>query len=260
MKYIGFFKADAMANVVNWISVPAFFLYILCMAIAPWVQGGWDWIYVQSVWDRWQTLNTGVLAFGASVIALNISRYHTNKQRERRFVAAKAFLPHALSELIAYYKQCAKLLQEVWDLFENEELRAPITLNTVAPELPRDHQDIFNRCIEQAEPDVADYLAKILMRLQIHNARMKEMYLSLTQGDHTLVLQQNVMSYLYSLAQLQVAANKLFPFARGMKTFDNTNPTWDDYRNAYANLDFWWEDFQDLEGFTKRALERENAV
>lgn len=259
MKYLGFFKTDALVNVVNWGGALAFPIYIFCMGVAPWVQGRWDWIYVQSVWDRWQTLNTGVLAFIASVIALNISRYHAYKQRERQFVAAKAFLPHALSELISYYKQSAKLLQEVWGRIENEEVRPPIAFEAAIPELPKDYQEIFSRCIEQAEPDVGDYLAKILMRLQIHNARMKEMYVSLTQESRMVVTRANVISYMYRLAQLQVAANKLFPFARGMERFNNANPIWEDFHNAYANLDIQPEDFDDLIDFTKRAIERDTA-
>lgn len=260
MKYLGIFKTDTLISAVNWMSALALPVYMVCMVVVPWIQEGCDWAYVQSVWDRWQTLNAGVLAFIASVIALNISRYHANKQRERQFVAAKAFLPHALSELISYFKQSAKLLREVWVHIENEEIRSPITLETIAPELPRDYQEIFSRCIEQADPDVADYLAKILMRLQIHNARMKDLFASLTQESHMLVLRANVISYMYSLAQLQGAVNKLFPFARGMGEFDKAKLVWEDYYNAFANLDIWVEDFDDLEGFTKRAIERDTIL
>lgn len=256
MKSIGFFKADTLVNLVNWIGIPFFFLYVICMAVAPWFQGGRDWAHVQNVWDRWQTLNAGILAFIASVIALNISKYRVNKQRERQFISARAFLPHALSELITYYKQSAKLFLEVWPCLEKRDERPPFPLASVVPELPESYKETFSRCIEQAEPDVGDYLAMILVQLQVHHARMKDLYASLTQPSHLVVVRANVMSYMYRLAQLQVLVEKIFPFARGTEKFENSSPVWDDYRNAYGNLDISPEDFDDLVGFTKRAIER----
>lgn len=225
------------------------------MVIFPWVKVWGDWEHVQKVWDRWQTLNAGILAFIASVIALNISKYHENKQRERRFIAARAFLPHALSELFAYYKQSAKLFVEAWKKINSKAL-TPFTLETALPELPQSYKETFSRCIEQAQPEVGDYMAAILVALQLHNSRMESLYEELTQPSSMVVSTNNVKSYLYSLAKVHVLSARLFPFARGEMEFDNTDPAWSEYQNTYQNLDVWLDEIDDLAGFTQRAVQR----
>jgi hypothetical protein len=50
--------------------------------------------------------------------------------------------------------------------------------------------------------------------------------------------------------------NKIFGFARGSESFDGSDLVWEDYRNAYGNLDIWPEEVNDLQGFTLRAIER----
>ena len=47
-----------------------------------------------------------------------------------------------------------------------------------------------------------------------------------------------------------------FGFARGMESFNGSNIVWEDYRNAYSNLDIDAEDVDDLVGFTQRAISR----
>ncbi|MEW8626991.1 MAG: hypothetical protein AB2551_14655 [Candidatus Thiodiazotropha sp.] len=91
-------------SVINWIGVPFAFLYFISMFIIPLVDNALNWGGIQNVWDRWQSLNVGMLAFISSITAFNISRFNANKQRERDFLAAKAFLPDALSELIDYFE------------------------------------------------------------------------------------------------------------------------------------------------------------
>lgn len=59
----------------------------------------WDVKQVQSIWHHWQALNVGMLAFMSSLVTFYISKFNANNQRERNFVAARAFLPEALSEL-----------------------------------------------------------------------------------------------------------------------------------------------------------------
>jgi hypothetical protein len=143
-------------------------LYLFSMFVYPWVHSHGDWTHVQSVWDKWQSLNVGMLAFLSSVIAFNISRFNANKQRERDFLASKAFLPAALSELTAYFKSSASILVNGWESIEGP--RPEIE----APKLPDDYKSIFGQCIRYASPDVGDYLSRILVRLQVHSARLLE--------------------------------------------------------------------------------------
>ncbi|NKI19032.1 hypothetical protein HCU74_16610 [Spongiibacter sp. KMU-166] len=255
MKHIGALKPDRLVDLLNWIGIPLALLYIASMFVYPWFDKGWDWGLVQNVWDRWQSLNVGMLAFVSSIIAFNIARFNANKQRERDFQATKAFLPAALAELLDYLKLSAAALVEGWDANGTQPL------STEAPMLPDEYKEIFQQCIRCAKPDVGDYLSKILVRLQIHNSRIRgyvENYKSSELADPD---RHNILTYLYRLGELQALIGKLFGFARNEEEFNNAPLEWEDFRNAFGNLDIWVEDYRidetmNLEDFTKRAIAR----
>lgn len=259
MKRIGIVKADTLVAVINWVGVPLVLLYAYCMLLAPWFDGQWDWNHVQRIWDRWQTLNTGVLAFISSVIAFNIAKFNSNKQRERRFTAARAFLPHALSELTSYCKLSSRLLSEAWGRLDDPVAGRSRPLEADFPNLSEEYKETFSRCIADAEPDVGDYLAYILMRLQVHHSRLRELNNSFSAGNRSVLVRENIKSYIYRLAELQALVNRLFGYARGLESFGGSYLDWDDYSNAYSNLDIFPEDIDDLEGFTRRAIARSKS-
>jgi hypothetical protein len=255
LKHLGILKTDTLVNVINWVgglSVPA---YVVAMLIVPIVMG--DWAYVQNVWDRWQTLNMGVLAFISSMAAFNIAKYNANKQRERDFVAARALLPDALSELIGYLRASARLLSEAWERVDSGALRPPAPMNSTFPELPGGYKETFSRCISSAEVDVGAFLANIIVRLQIHHSRLKETHRVLSEGGSLVLTKPNLMSYFYGLGKIQALINKLYEFARGEGIFDGSNLEWEDYRNAYRNLNIEIEDIDDLVEFSQRAIKRD---
>lgn len=226
------------------------------MILVPAVQG--DWEYVQEVWDRWQSLNVGILAFLSSVIALKISSLNAKRDKDRQFVAARAFLPHSLSELCGYFKKNAVVLSNFWqELDESQGTLIGATRRDI-PELPELYKQIFSRCIEFAPPEIADSLAFILMRLQVFHSRMASLEGSLGL-THYIFTKHELITYIYCLGELQVLVNKLFPFARGLAPFDNSQATWDDYQNAYSNLDFTVSDIDDLESFTLQRISKSNS-
>ena len=124
--------------------MPIALIYFVSMFIYPWFDNDTGWVHVQNVWGRWQGINVGMLAFVSSITAFNIARYNANKQREREFLAAKAFLPHALSELTEYLNSCASILQEAWNATEENRL-GPQEL-----ELPESYKTVFSNCIKYA--------------------------------------------------------------------------------------------------------------
>lgn len=259
MRHIGILEPDLVISLLNRIGMPVVAIYGISMFLIPWISGRGDWSYVHSVWQNWQGLNVGVLAFVSSLIAFNVGRYNAEKQREREFIAARAFLPDALSELTAYFKLSAILLAEAYERSSEPSENARRELTAVLPVPPNEYKIIFSRCIEKAEPDVGSYLAYILMRLQVHNSRISEIPGSFVEGAQMLVIPQNILSYLFRLAELQALVNNLFEFARGAEPFLDKYPDWDDFRNAYGNLDLWLDDYEDLQGFTERAIARHNA-
>lgn len=87
------------------------------------------------------------------------------------------------------------------------------------------------------------------------------------QADNTWVGPDriNLIVYIYRLGELLAMVNRLFPFARSLDVLDSSKLTWDDFENAYRNLDLWIEeihidDNNNLEAFTKRAVERIDSM
>jgi hypothetical protein len=161
------FKFEKLIVRLRW-PVAAFgIVYFLCMIAAPWIMGGWRWSYVQDVWDRWQGVNVGILAFGASFIAFEVTRYNENRQRNREFLAARAFLPDALSELSRYFKASAAVHMAAWN-------NAP---QIAFPSAPVQYKDVFANCIRHADAETGERLSEILsetlMWLQVHAARLR---------------------------------------------------------------------------------------
>lgn len=232
------------------------------MFLYPFFSCKGSWKCVHDIWHNWQSLNVGMLAFISSLVALNISRVNANKQRERNFIAAKAFLPEELSELTTYFKSSSSLLLAAFELVEtNSErrTRGSTPFDMDKPNLPSSYKEVFSTCIKFAEPIIGDHLAKILMNLQIHNSRLNSLHDSLTGASNEVVIKQNIMSYMYSLGTLQALVNRTFNFARSLEKFDSSSLDWSDYKTAYFNLNIEPEDIDDLTGFTQRAIARENS-
>lgn len=236
-----------LERLANWIGIPGLSLYVWSMLLYPWIKGQGDWKHVQAVWDQWQTLNAALIAFAASLIALNISRVAAEKQRAREFSASRAFLPAAFSELSLYFNESAVALSSLWNAEPG---------SVVAPTPPSSYRDVFKDCIRHATPQVGAYLASVLVNLQIHEARIRDAAASGAPADkHALI------SYLYSLGNLKVAVDKQYGFARGESSFDELPATWEDFRNAYGILELHLEHFEvdemrTLKSFTERALAR----
>jgi hypothetical protein len=258
---ISLFGESKSVNPQKFIIGAPLFFYFKAMFLYPWIEGEWSWVYVRETWDRWQALNAGVLALISSLIALNISSYNANKQTQREFMASKAFLPDALSRLTAYFRSCARVLESSWN---NSSSNDPLIINPVIdpinfPELPDVYKSVFAECIKHAPPDVGDYLSKILVRLQLHDARLRRVFKPDNQVTRTLWTKYNFLEYIFGLGELQALTDLLFGFARGQSSFDNRNLVWDDFVNAYGSLDLSLSDFFidekfNLTAITKRRL------
>lgn len=231
----------ALRNYSELFFIFAVIIYVFSMFIYPFVTIEGDlrmkWTHVQFVWDRWQSLNVGFIALVSSVIALKITTYKDSEQRKRNFLSAKAFLPEALNELIEYFQFSAKIYIQLWEAEEDEIHKLPALEN----HQPKGYKNIFSDCIRYAEPDVAEYLSRILSKLQVHNARLAYYwsypFYRLDRNKFTL------LDNMYRLGELQSLTAKLFDFGRGIADFDKKDITIEDLNNAYMNLDILVEEY-----------------
>jgi hypothetical protein len=242
------FKLDKLITLLRWPVAVLGSIYFLCMIVAPWIIGDWRWSYVQDVWERWQGVNVGILAFAASFIAFEVTRYNESRQRKRDFLAARAFLPEALSELAAYLKDSADVHMAAWN-------NAP---QVAIPSAPSQYKDVFANCIRHADSDTGELLSEILMWLQVHTARLEQF---IANPAHTAAMKKiNALDGLRLVGELQAKVNRLFDFARGIGELDSRPLAWDDYKTAYLNLGLHIEDLVvggfSLASKTKKHIEK----
>ena len=256
MQQPGTSKPSWLFTAANYAGWPLLAIYGLSMFAYPLHAGSWS--HVQDVWDRWQTLNAGALAFLASLLAFNIAKFSENRQREREFIAARAFLPSALSGIMEYCTESARVLERLWE-------RPSAKGNVVAiPSLPQDYREVFSSCIRHADPNVGSYLSNILVRLQVHEARLRDAIGESMKSPTGGVDRHSLLAYLLRLGELYVLIGNVFGFARGEEAFRAKTVAWDDLRSAYSILDleiddFYIDDAMNLVAFTKRWIERTNA-
>lgn len=228
--------------------------YFLCMVVVPLFNGHFEWSYLLSVWQDWQTINASMIALTSTVIALNIAKVKEDNERERRFVAARASMPHVLSDLTNYCRKCGPILLQFW---ENPELRRTGARETTitTPQPPEKYLDILSRCIEHAEPSVGQFLADLLGRLQVLNARLSDLIEPRQTQVRVLYSDQEIVVYIFSLGVIQAMLNKLFDFARDNAPFD-ARLTVDDCINAYLNVDIHEVDVAGLRQFTEKKINK----
>ena len=234
---LNFLSKDKNRKIINNLSLVLFAAYIFSMFIYPIYKSRYSWDYVQSIWYVWQPINAGMLAFMASVIALNMSRINEEKQRNRNFIAARAFLPEALSELNIYLENCLPFLNESLGKFNENGVIKATTLRSNLPSLPISYKNIFKSCIAFAEHDIGNYLALILNHLQVNHSRLEHSFFnSQNEQSSTMILYINILDNIYDIAYLKVLIDNLYNFARGEDEFEETKVTIAMIKNAYHQL------------------------
>ncbi|WP_018150739.1 hypothetical protein [Leeia oryzae] len=229
-------------------------VYLYSMLIYPFLNGGWK--NTHAVWLAWQSLNVGVLAFSASVIAFNISKYRTDQQRKCEFIAARSFLPHALSELTDYLNNCSTLLRQAYTFAQHHQWPAGSQPPIHSLQLPSDYAKIFEKCISLSDSPIAERLSHILMKLQINQARLSELAMNFAVAGYIAPSRANLVAYIFRVGELQCLINAIFPYSRGEEDLANKPLDWKAFKDAYGTLDFWIDEYEDLQGFTMRALSR----
>ncbi|HFD4029401.1 TPA: hypothetical protein ACF3XQ_004573 [Vibrio parahaemolyticus] len=235
---------------INWLCFFVGIPYLVSMVIYPSTQGNWE--HVHAVWYTWQSFNTGILAFVASIFALNAVRYTEEKRRQRNFIAARAFLPQALSELSAYFEQSSKLVNEAWERAKDQSDHCKTPLKMDCPKLPVGYQQVFKDCISEASPEVAEHLAYILVRLQIHHSRMESLVKGFSADSNTIQVPLSLMTQVFALAELQGLVNQPFKFSRGTAPFDNKPLSVDSFYSCYCIWGVEIDENDELKGFTER--------
>ncbi|MFM2598566.1 hypothetical protein [Vibrio fortis] len=209
--------------------------YFMMMIIKPWYDGGGEWLYVHDVWSNWQTLNAAMIAFSASLLAVYAARYSEEKKRQRQLIAARAMLPQALSDFTQHTTNLASFYLETYDFWSTGQNNP-----TDRPTPPKQSIDgavaIFSNCMQQANIEVVEMMAKVLSMNQYISARAESEY-----NDSFLVRKAmwklNMESQLCELGEMQALINRLFSYGRELQSnLDVTSLTEQEISQGMRNI------------------------
>lgn len=165
--------------------------YLYFMVLQPFCNSGWYGML--NVWSEWQTFNAGMIALLAAVItafvAMHIDRNARNREkvklrqeqkfnlerREREFIAARAFLPHALSSITHYAESCSKALNvalKVDRKIDRAILASMVSEKIKTADKPTGFESVFRDCIKYGNETESKLLVSLLSELQIFLSRM----------------------------------------------------------------------------------------
>ncbi|HHC6532640.1 TPA: hypothetical protein ACN33U_004477 [Vibrio parahaemolyticus] len=155
-------------------------------------------------------------------------------------------------KLSTYFEQSSKLVNEAWERAKDQSDHCKTPLKMDCPKLPVGYQQVFKDCISEASPEVAEHLAYILVRLQIHHSRMESLVKGFSVDSNTIQVPLSLMTQVFALAELQGLVNQLFKFSRGTAPFDNKPLSVDSFYSCYGIWGVEIDENDELKGFTER--------
>lgn len=78
------------------------------------------------------------------------------------------------------------------------------------PALPSEYRKVFRECIRHAEAPIAKHLAYILIRLQIHDSRVRDEAASSGRAGGHVPGRHAVLTYMMRLGELYASTSAIF--------------------------------------------------
>ena len=126
---------------------------------------------------------------------------------------------------------------------------------------PDGYREVFSNCIRHASPEVGAYLVRILVLMQLHDARLHDAIQREPGGDERVIDRYTLLAYVLRLGELYALLGGLFGFARSEESFTSKELTWDELQSAYRVMgleidDLYIDKNMNLEAFSRRWLAR----
>jgi len=209
-------------------------IWLIAMIAYPAFSSSFNWIEIQRVWDRWQTLNSGMIALLAAILAIYAAQYIENKKRERSLIAEKSLLPLALSELSEYCIGLAGYLKNEHREWKGDHLTKLSKNGNLAPDRPAEWVfDTFKNCMIHEQESEAKFMASILSDTQIINSRIRTL-----KDDNLMVIQKTFISRKNEVCLLHAKIDRMFKYSREHSLLLTTEITEKEKCNSLAVLDF----------------------
>jgi hypothetical protein len=238
-----------------------FLAYLWGMFIGPLIVS-FDWEYLQKVWERWQSLNVGVLALISSVLVFKATKYHSEQTRERQYIAARALLPEAMSELDDYCLGASKALKTLW--YEEQSLHDVSEFSVSYPELPQKYKSTFRDCISYSEKNFGTHLARIIANLQLFDSYLSSSCKPKNSKKRDDVSQHRVIVMMVLLSKIHALVNLSYAHARGLEEFQLRELTIDDYEKSFTLIGLIhyldYEETDEVRSMAHKAIAKPSGV
>jgi hypothetical protein len=218
--------------------------------------------------DDWETLASGFMALCAAVWAAYLlnkqiqqADKHEQNRNKRLYVAARATLPLALSQVCAYCIASAESLKSIYMYLAGGEfgivLRTP---DVTTHDLPQTVLTNFETILERTPHDmVADRLSDLIAMIQVFQSRCEGINREFSHMDHNFVAE-----CISNCAAIYATSSSLFDYARDKTQFDREfilEPImFDKVMSAYFAFSMHNEIFEPIKSLTRRDIERNRVV
>lgn len=219
-----------------WFGGIAIIPYAYMMLLKPWIDGCWDWQYVQAVWMDWQSLNTGVLALIASFTALYVTSFRQRQEDEKNKKLAKALLLTTAENVYDFCLMNASILLNA--LHSGNEDKG-YSIDKYASKASRELLEDLRFSLKHLDDKNTDLLSDLIG--QITNATFKINQLNrpnkFAQKSLAKTWPENIDHAFKELGYLLLIVDKMVQFVRGeIDTLTMPTPNEDDKINALRNL------------------------
>ncbi len=170
------------------------------------------WLY------DWQTLITGLAAFGAAVLTVRVMSRQARDESDRKKRAARAMMPATLAGVQDYCVASIRWLKQARPIAD--QIMAQSVRSALNP-LPALHEATVNSlrdCVEHLDVGPSTFVSELLSKMQVQQSRMSGLfdYMKNNNLDDPVrtSLKREVDQYIADSVGISAYALALLPYAR----------------------------------------------
>lgn len=218
---------------------------------------GWSMVMAW-VYDH-ETLTGALLALASALLgAYFLYRQSAHAERhaqrieereERRRIArresARSLLPLALSSIVEYAMEAARVTKVLLDQCEDNHLPHGKVAPPTLPPVPSDAISVLRDLVAELQPDEIRPLSTLVADIQVQASRMRSVLADMGNSER-IITSLNLEEYVLDCARIYARASSLFDFGRGKDRSPRANIRWEELRQSVYHFHIDEDDYPDL--------------